>query len=160
MPTYKRNQLGISYAPQEHAVFDDLSVRDNLVVHLPSPSLAPYDSYFEAFPRLAQRLHQRAGTLSGGEKKLLSFTRALAEGSTLILLDEPTEGVQEENIQLMAQLIRVRMRQGAAFLIVEQNLSFLEAIMDEVLVLDHGRCVARGSASRYTRETLASYLQV
>src|SRR5207244_3463109 len=100
-----RRALGISYCPQERPVFDDLSVRDNLTLMRADRGLAPFADYFARFPILERRLEQHAGTLSGGEKKVLSFVRGLAEAQPAVLLDEPSEGVQWENILHMAALI-------------------------------------------------------
>lgn len=160
MAPFKRSRLGLAYSPQEGVVFDELSVADNLVLHLGSRDLSRYAPYLEAFPRLRERLRQRAGTLSGGEKKLLAFVRVLAEGKPLSLLDEPTEGVQQENIDLMAALLRQRAAQGAAFIIVEQNLGFLQQVTDTLMVLDHGQCVAQGPADEFDRARLAGFLHV
>ncbi len=135
---HKRFALGISYAPQERIVFDGLSVENNLTLHYQESGLDRYSNLFEYFPRLFERLEQRAGTLSGGEKKLLSFTRAIAEPTSLVLLDEPTEGVQSDNINLMAQIISEEKNKGRGFLIVDQNLTFLEAITDTIHLIDHG----------------------
>ena len=142
VPVHARRRAGISYAPQEGLVFDQLSVHDNLTLHR------------------ADRLRQPAGKLSGGEKKLVSFCRALAEGSPLTLLDEPSEGVQQENLDHMVRLLQRRTAAGAAFIIVEQNLNFLLAAMQQVLVLDHGECVLAGSATHLARETLDRCLAV
>lgn len=137
---HQRNRLGLSYAPQENIVFDDLSVLENLTLHHDDRSLRRYDALFAAFPRISERLEQKAGTLSGGERKILSFCRTLAERSDLVLLDEPTEGVQPENIALMAKAIVSAKINGAAFVVVEQNLTLIEAIADHVYLLDHGVC--------------------
>ncbi len=158
--TFQRSQMGMSYAPQESVVFDELSVEENLVLHRHDRGLAPYDTCFERFPRLRERLAQRAGTLSGGEKKLLSFSRVWAESSPLAILDEPTEGVQKENIDHMAALVREQKAAGRAFLIVEQNIDFLESIADRVLVLDHGEVVASGAYQEFSRERLGEFLTV
>ena len=136
--SHKRLDLGISYAPQENIVFDNLTLEENLTLHYEESNLKHYQSLFEKFPRLRERLDQKAGTLSGGEKKLLSFSRVLAEPSKLILLDEPTEGVQSDNIELMAQIIREEKLKGRGFLIVDQNLTFLEAFNDIMHLIDHG----------------------
>ena len=105
---HARLGLGIAYAPQENVVFGELSVADNLWLHLPERSRARYAEAFAAFPLLEQRLRQRAGSLSGGERKLLSFARTLGLSAPLTLLDEPTEGVQPENIERMAGLLHQR----------------------------------------------------
>ena len=149
---HKRFALGISYAPQERIIFDDLSVEDNLTLHYQDTDLNRYDSYFEKFPRLRDRLKQRAGTLSGGEKKLLSFTRAVAEPTSLVLLDEPTEGVQSDNIELMAQIISDEKNKGRGFLIVDQNLTFLENITDTIHLMDHGEQIYQANGVNFRTE--------
>jgi len=160
LPTHARRRLGMSYAPQEGLVFDPLTVRENLTLHRGDRTLAPYEALLAAFPRLAERLDQRAGTLSGGEKKLLSFCRAIADDAPLTLLDEPSEGVQQENLDHMGSFIRGRRARGAAFVIVEQNLAFLLATMDHALVLDHGERVLSGRAADLPRSALEAHLTV
>ena len=155
-PPHANRGLGLSYAPQEAVVFDTLTVRENLL--LQQRDLGACDALFDSFPRVRERLTQKAAVLSGGEKKLVSFVRVLAEGADLTLLDEPTEGVQQENIALMAGHIRQRCSTGASFLIVEQNLTFLMAVMDQVLVLDHGETVFQGTA--FARESLERHLRI
>lgn len=156
----RRLAAGMAYAPQENTVFGDLSVEENLRVHLRERGMARYAECLAAFPRLRERMAQRAGALSGGERKLLSFTRTLGLRAGLSLVDEPTEGVQPENILKMGRLLRERCAQGAAFVVVEQNLTFLQQIADHVLVLDHGECVARGAMAAFTREALERHLTV
>lgn len=155
-----RRGLGISYCPQERPVFDDLTVSDNLALMSKDGRLDSYRPFFDLFPVLERRLVQRAGTLSGGEKKLLSFTRGLAEGQPAVVLDEPTEGVQWENIQRMADMINTRKAVGTAFIVVEQNLSFAELIADHYLVMDHGRCVLTGSRTEVGRADIVKHLTV
>ena len=157
---HARLALGIAYAPQDNVVFGDLSVADNLWLHLADRGRGRYADAFAAFPLLEQRLRQRAGSLSGGERKLLSFARTLGLGAQLTLLDEPTEGVQPENIERMAQLVRHRRAAGALFVVVEQNLSFIESIADNVLVLDHGETMVAGSLARLGREAIEAHLVV
>ena len=157
---HRRLALGIAYAPQENVVFGELSVADNLWLHLPDRGRERYADAFAAFPLLAQRLRQRAGSLSGGERKLLSFARTLGLASAVTLLDEPTEGVQPENIDRMAQWVRKRCAAGAGFIVVEQNLGFIEAIADDVLVLDHGEVVAEGPFTALGRDAIEVHLVV
>jgi ABC-type branched-subunit amino acid transport system ATPase component len=159
-PPHRRVAKGLAYAPQENVVFGELSVADNLWLHLPRRDLARYAACFAQFPRLKERLDQRAGSLSGGERKLLSFSRTIGLDATLSMLDEPTEGVQPENIDRMALLIRERQAAGSSFIVVEQNLAFLEAIADDVLVLDQGRCALQGEFKALGRETLEGHLLV
>ncbi|MEJ8854507.1 ATP-binding cassette domain-containing protein [Variovorax robiniae] len=160
VPPHQRLALGMAYAPQEDIVFGDLSVQENLWLHLPDRDAGRYAACLEAFPRLVERMNQRAGSLSGGERKLLSFTRTLGLRATLSILDEPSEGVQPENIDRMTQLLRARKAQGAAFVIVEQNLEFLQAVADDLIAIDHGECLLAGEAAAFSRETLEAHLMV
>jgi branched-chain amino acid transport system ATP-binding protein len=156
----RRRALGISYCPQERPVFDNLSVRDNLTLMRVDRGLDGFAGLFERFPILAQRLSQRAGTLSGGEKKILSLVRGLSEAQPLLLLDEPSEGVQWENILHMAALINATSAHGTAFVVVEQNLAFAELIADRYLVIEQGRVVLEGRPGEVGREQLLAHLHV
>jgi urea transport system ATP-binding protein len=156
----ERSRRGIAYGPQERIVFDDLIVRDNLMLMHPARRLDDLEPYFRRFPRLAERLGQRAGTLSGGERKLLSFARALAEDKPVTLLDEPSEGVQRENVRHMADLIADRKRAGSAFVIVEQNWALVDAVTDHYLVLDQGRAVLTGRHPAVTRDAIVAHLKI
>ena len=155
----ERHRLGMVYCPQERPVFDNLSVRENLGLmaaidaHRHGPLLA-------AFPILEARMTQSAGTLSGGERKILSFVRGVTDGGRSLLLDEPSEGVQQENVERMAAFLHEAKAAGRALLLVEQNLAFALEIADRVIVMDHGEVVLAGAASEMTEETLAAHLQV
>jgi branched-chain amino acid transport system ATP-binding protein len=157
----RRRALGISYCPQERPVFDDLSVLDNLTLMRPDRTLQAFEPLFAHFPLLRQRLRQHAGTLSGGEKKMLSFARGLSEAQPLLLLDEPSEGVQWENILHMAALIDdAKATHGRSFVVVEQNLAFAERIADRYLVIEQGGAVLDGRRGEIGRERLLGYLHV
>jgi ABC-type branched-subunit amino acid transport system ATPase component len=153
-------KAGLSYCPQERVVFDDLTVAENLTLMRANRRLDDFDSYFQVFPRLSERRRQHAGTLSGGEKKLLSFVRGLAEGSAMVVIDEPTEGVQFEHVAHMTDLIIARKREGTAFLIVEQNLTLVERVADRVVIMDHGEVVHSGDAADVGRDEILAYLTV
>jgi len=155
-----RRRAGVTYCPQERPVFDDLSVRDNLTLMRDSRKLAPFRRHFDRFPILERRLNQHAGTLSGGEKKMLSFSRGLAEDQPVILLDEPSEGVQWENILHMEALIAEKKSAGAAMIVVEQNLAFAERIADRYLIMDQGRAMLEGSRSEIERSDVLAHLHV
>ena len=155
-----RSHLGLALAPQERVVFDGLSVRDNLTLMRNNQKLDDFEPYFERFPRLKERLSQMAGTLSGGERKLLSFVRLLSEDKQLILLDEPSEGVQRENIEHMAALILEQKQAGKAFIMVEQNLGLMDAVADTIMVMDQGRCVLRGDAGQISRNEILVHLEI
>lgn len=158
-PTMRRH-AGITYCPQERLVFDDLSVRDNLTLMRPSRRLQPFAPHLSRFPILEQRLSQHAGTLSGGEKKILSFVRGIAENQPLVLLDEPSEGVQWENILHMEAGISEKRASGTAFIVVEQNLAFAERIADRYMVMDQGLVVLEGSRATIDRRQLLAHLHV
>lgn len=160
IPAHGRRVLGMSYAPQEHPVFDQLTVADNLTLHHRDRSLKRYEGLFLRFPRIRERLAQQAGTLSGGEKKILSFCRIMAEDCDLMLLDEPTEGVQPENIALMAEAIMAEKAAGRSFLMIEQNLSLIEMTADRAHLLDHGECVYDTSNGPDLRTELTRRMQI
>lgn len=151
---------GISFCPQERIVFDELSVWENLSLMHPLRTFEDLAVYFDRFPRLKERLQQRAGTLSGGERKILSFVRTLTENHPLALLDEPTEGVQQENIDHMAQLIVEAKSNGRSFVVVEQNLDFLENVADHLMVMDQGLVVLAGRPDELSRGDLIGHLSM
>ena len=156
----RRRRLGLSYAMQERPVFDNLSVRDNLTLMRGRGALDAYRPFFEAFPVLEERLAQTAGTLSGGERKILSFVRAAAEDARVLLLDEPSEGVQAENVERMKAFILARKAAGVSIVVVEQHLTLAGQIADEILVMDQGRTVLQGPAAEIPRERILEHIEV
>ena len=155
----ERHGLGLVYCPQDRPVFDNLSVRENLTL-MASADADRYAPLLAAFPILEARMAQSAGTLSGGERKILSFVRGVAEPGQLLLLDEPSEGVQQENVERMAAFLQEAKAAGRALLIVEQNLAFALEIADRVIVMDHGEVVLAGNAAEMTEATLAAHMHV
>jgi branched-chain amino acid transport system ATP-binding protein len=144
---FRKRALGLAYSPQEQALFQDLSVRDNLRLGLSD------DRGFEAslsdisgwFPVLTARLSQRAGTLSGGEQKMLIVARGLIAKPRLLLLDEVTEGLQPSVVDRLAEVLAATRRdRGTAMLVVEQHLSFVLGIADRFAVLKRGEVVDTG----------------
>jgi branched-chain amino acid transport system ATP-binding protein len=147
LPTERRVRLGIGYVPQEHAVFGRLSVRENLEVGaLATGNRSAIDRALTIFPKLAQRLQQPAGTLSGGERKMLAIGRALLADPKLLLLDEPTEGVWIGVIEEIAERLETLVRQIAVIL-VEQHLDLALRVADYAYVLDRGRVALNGSSA-------------
>ncbi|SHH21645.1 ABC transporter ATP-binding protein [Bradyrhizobium erythrophlei] len=145
---FRKRALGLAYSPQEQALFQDLSVRDNLRLGLGD------DRGFEAslsdisgwFPVLTARLSQRAGTLSGGEQKMLIVARGLIAKPRLLLLDEVTEGLQPSVVDRLAEVLAATRRdRGTAMLVVEQHLSFVLGLADRFAVLKRGEVVDTGS---------------
>lgn len=149
LPPHRIARAGIAYAPQEHALFQDLSIRDNLRIGLPDAST--FDERFAAiepvFPVFGQRLKQHAGTLSGGEQKMLLVARALMMRASLILLDEITEGLQPSVIDRLAEaLLWERSRHGTTLLLIEQNVAFALKVADRYAVLKQGEIIEEGDA--------------
>lgn len=141
---------GVGYVAQEKALFQDLTVEENLRLALPMRHdwAAAQERVRAAFPFLLERLKQRAGTLSGGEQKMLLMSRALASGASLILVDEITEGLQPSVIERLGRVIREeRDRRGTAFLLIEQNVAFSLAVADRWAVLELGAVVNSGRSS-------------
>jgi branched-chain amino acid transport system ATP-binding protein len=147
MPTERRIRMGLGYVPQEHSVFGRLSVRENLAVGaLSSPDSSPVDRVLTMFPKLGQRLGQPAGTLSGGERKMLAIGRALLSNPKLLLLDEPTEGVWVGVIEEIAERLQELVKE-IAIVIVEQHLELALDVADYAYVLDRGRVALEGRSS-------------
>ena len=145
--TEERARMGIGYVPQEHSVFARLSVRDNLAVGaLYNRDKSAIDRVFATFPKLAQRLDQPAGTLSGGERKMLAIGRALLGEPKLLLLDEPTEGVWVGVIEEITERL-IELAKEIAVVIVEQHLDLALRVADYAYVLDRGRVVMQGAAA-------------
>lgn len=152
-----RRNSGIGYMPQTNMVFDNLSVRENL--QLGENKMSP-DTYFNRFPNFATRLDQTAGTMSGGERKILAFIRTMIEDTSLLILDEPSEGVQAENIEYMAASLQERASQGSGVILIEQNINFLMSVSDTFLGLDSGKVVFEKSAHETSIEDIRKVLSV
>ena len=145
---------GVGYVPQEQGVFASLTVIENLQLGLragPKGSRGRIDEAFELFPKLASRAGQQAGTMSGGERKMLAIARALLAKPRLLIMDEPTEGVWHGVVDEVLVALR-GYAQGAAVLLVEQHLQFALDLADFVLVLDRGRVVLAGPRGAISRD--------
>ena len=146
LPTEQRIRLGLGYVPQEHSVFGRLSVRDNLAVGaLTNRDSQAVNRVLEIFPKLGQRMDQVAGTLSGGERKMLAIARALLSDPRVLLLDEPTEGVWIGVIEEITERL-ILLAKEIAVVIVEQHLDLALRVADRAFVLDRGRVAITGSA--------------
>ena len=146
LPTEQRIRLGLGYVPQEHSVFGRLSVRDNLAVGaLTNRDSQAVNRVLEIFPKLGQRMDQVAGTLSGGERKMLAIGRALLSSPRVLLLDEPTEGVWIGVIEEITERL-ILLAKEIAVVIVEQHLDLALRVADRAFVLDRGRVAISGSA--------------
>jgi len=141
--TEQRVRLGLGYVPQEHAIFAKLSVRDNLAVGGLRQRHQAAGDVLSLFPKLGERLGQAAGTLSGGERKMLAMARALLLKPRVLLLDEPTEGVWIGVIQEITSRLKQLVREIAVVL-VEQHLELALEVADYAYVLDRGRVALEG----------------
>jgi branched-chain amino acid transport system ATP-binding protein len=139
---YRRARAGMGYVPQGRDIFPRLSVRDNLrmgAVGRPKDEDAAIGSALETFPRLKPLIDRPGGALSGGEQQLLAIARCLAGNPRLILLDEPTEGIQPSIIDEIAEtLLDLRSKGGLTMILVEQNLDFIATLSERVLIIQKG----------------------
>ncbi len=145
--SYERVRRGVGYVPQGREIFGRLTVQDNLRMGLatqPGGTLIPA-ALFELFPVLKQMLQRRGGDLSGGQQQQLAIARALAAGPKLLMLDEPTEGIQPSIIKEIGRVIRMLAdRKTMAIVLVEQYYDFAAELADQYLVMERGEIVARG----------------
>jgi len=147
LPTHLVARRPIAYAPQEKTLFQDLTVEENLRLGLRSEDdfAKRFGTLGDPFPVIRQRLKQKAGTLSGGEQKMLLVTRALLSAPQVVLVDEISEGLQPSVVQRLADVLQAeREQRGAAILLVEQNVPFALSIADRYAVLNIGEIVDRG----------------
>lgn len=147
-PSYKRVSSGIGYVPQGREIFPRLTVEENLLMGLatcPGSAKIP-ERIFDMFPVLKQMMHRRGGDLSGGQQQQLAIGRALAFGPKLLILDEPTEGIQPSIIKDIGNAIRTLAESGEmAILLVEQYYDFARDLSDHYLLMERGEIVMRGA---------------
>ncbi|MGB7974265.1 MAG: ABC transporter ATP-binding protein [Roseiarcus sp.] len=154
---------GLSYVPQEQALFQDLTIRDNLrlAVRADGEFGAALDYAFGYFPFLRERLKQKAGTLSGGEQKMLILARALMLRPRLLLIDEISEGLQPSVVDGIVAVLRdERSRDGTAMLVVEQNLDFALRVADRWAVLKMGEIVDEGPCRPEAQARVLEHLRL
>ncbi|MCK6425813.1 MAG: urea ABC transporter ATP-binding subunit UrtE [Burkholderiaceae bacterium] len=147
---YERVRKGVGYVPQGREIFGRLTVEENLRMGLAykSGSTPIPAELFELFPILKQFLHRRGGDLSGGQQQQLAIARALAAGPKLLILDEPTEGIQPSIIKDIGRVIRMLAdRKTMAIVLVEQYYDFAAELADQYLVMERGEIIARGRGS-------------
>lgn len=165
---HQRARMGIGFVPQGRHVFPHLTVTENIEVGLSALDRIRHkgprkisEFIYELFPKLAQIAHRKAGVLSGGEQQQLAIGRALAGQPSLLLLDEPTEGIQPNIVQQIEDALRrIRTELNVAILIVEQNLDFAWSFADRYYVLQRGKIVAEGDTRTETTESVAHLVHV
>ena len=147
-------RLGVGYAPETMAVFSDLTVKENLMLGAREGPLddARLRWIFGFFPALRKFWLSRAGTLSGGQKQMLSIARAIVEPRELLLIDEPTKGLAPAIIGSLIECLREIKSTAVTILLVEQNFRVAAEVGDEVRVMDNGRIVHRGAMAELARD--------
>jgi urea transport system ATP-binding protein len=162
LKSHQRVAKGMGYVPQGRMIFSSMTVQENIETGLVSTrkSKVPEDIY-DLFPVLLEMRKRRGGNLSGGQQQQLAIARALASDPKVLLLDEPTEGIQPSIIREMARVLkRIRDERGLSILVSEQVLSFALDVADRVVVVENGRIVHTDDRSDIDEEKIAGYLSV
>ena len=163
-PAESRPRCGIGYVPQGRQIFPMLTVQENLEIGLPIRDRGDRkipDFIFDLFPVLKEMLHRRGGDLSGGQQQQLAIGRALVVNPKLLILDEPTEGIQPNIVQEIGDIIRMlNEKMGLTVLLVEQKLPFARRVGDQFCILDRGRHVACGQMADLNDNLVKEYLTV
>jgi urea transport system ATP-binding protein len=164
LPPYRRARSGIGYAPQGREIIPNLTVEENLLIGLEAKanaSRAIPPLIFELFPVLKTMLQRRGGDLSGGQQQQLSIARALASGPKLLLLDEPTEGIQPSIIKEIIHAIKKLKEQGGlSILVVEQFVSFVRGAGDYFYIMEKGAIAAEGEIPNLSDDLIRKHLAV
>ncbi len=164
LPAERIPKLGIGYIPQGRRLFSELTVDENLEVGLMARGLgrATKEQVLELFPRLRERLRQQASTLSGGEQQMLALARAFCVEPRVLLLDEPTEGLQPSMIELIRDVVVRKKRDNVAIVLVEQRVDAVISIADRVAFIEDGRSreTVHASALVDDHDRLSRYLGV
>src|SRR5687767_11084314 len=164
LPAEARARMGIGYVPQGREIFPQLTVEENLRVSLGvrkgSPRAVPQRIY-DLFPVLKKMLRRRGGDLSGGQQQQLAIGRALVLEPSLLILDEPTEGIQPNIVHEIGDIIlKLNEETGLTVLLVEQKLPFARRVASDFRILEKGRCVASGPIGDLTDRLVRAHLSV
>jgi len=163
LPAQARARLGVGYVPQGREIFSQLTVEENLRVGLAARkdgARAVPEHIYELFPVLKRMLNRRGGDLSGGQQQQLAIGRALVIEPTLLILDEPTEGIQPNIVHEIGDVITRLRAAGLTVLLVEQKLPFARRVASDVRILDKGRLVVSGGIAELTDELVQRHLTV
>jgi len=160
----QRARLGIGYVPQGREVFPQLSVQENLEVGLAARRDGSREipgEVFQLFPVLSEMLQRKGGNLSGGQQQQLAIARALVAEPRLLILDEPTEGIQPNIVQQIGEVVtELNQSRGLTVLLVEQKLPFARRVAERFSILDRGRRVAEGAIEELSENLVDTYLKV
>ncbi|WP_298701906.1 urea ABC transporter ATP-binding subunit UrtE [uncultured Variovorax sp.] len=160
-PSYRRVQSGLAFVPQGRMIFPQLTVEENILVGLRGAGNTVPDYVYRFFPVLHEMRSRRGGNLSGGQQQMLAIARALVTEPKVLLLDEPTEGIQPSIIKELARTLNVlRKERNISILVSEQVLSFALDLADRFLVIDRGRIVHNESRAELDQEKVRSFLTV
>lgn len=161
---HERSRLGIAYVPQGREIIPDLTVEENLDLggYAHTSDLSGQKAkVLEYFPALKAHLKRKGGVLSGGQQQQLAIARALMSEPKMLLLDEPTEGIQPNIVAEIATILdRIRKEMDLTLVIVEQNIKFAKKIADHYVILQKGQIVAQGEMEQLKEETINKYLAV
>lgn len=165
MPTHRISKLGIGFVPEDRRIFPDLSVWENLdIARRPAANGAGWDEdrVFELFPDLAEIRDRRGGVLSGGQQQMLTIARSLMGNPTLLLLDEPSEGLAPLVVEAVRDRIAQLKQAGLSIVLAEQNLDFVLSLSDRLHILEKGEIKFTGTPDdlRASPEVLEKYLTV
>ncbi|NJB83420.1 urea ABC transporter ATP-binding subunit UrtE [Wenyingzhuangia aestuarii] len=163
--TYKRVRNGIGYVPQGREILPKLTVYENLQIGLEGSlnkkAQIPEEEIYTMFPILKEFRNRMGGNLSGGQQQQLAIARALCGDPTLLLLDEPTEGIQPSIIQEIGEVLKMLVKdKGMTVLLVEQKFDFAKYLTDYFYILDRGRVIKEGASKEINMDELRSYLSV
>ncbi|MGG6269636.1 urea ABC transporter ATP-binding subunit UrtE [Leptolyngbya sp. AN03gr2] len=164
IPTFKRARYGISYIPQGREIIPYLSVLDNLKLGLSAAKKKRRkipDEIFEFFPMLKQHLNRQGGLLSGGQQQQLAIARGLMSNPKIMLLDEPTEGIQPSIVQEIEDTLkRINREKGITVVVVEQKIDFARQLAQKFFIMEKGAIVANGETTQLTDTLVHQYLAV
>lgn len=161
LPSHARVRGGLAYVPQGRMVFPGLTVLENIMTGLRDRRATVPDEIYELFPVLAEMRGRKAGNLSGGQQQQLVIARALVTAPNVLLLDEPTEGIQPSIIKDLArQLKEIRRLRGLTIIVSEQVLSFALDVADRLLVIDRGQIVDEMTRDQADAVVLGRYLSI
>ncbi len=165
LPPHERAQIGITTVVQGRGVFPGLTVRENLEmgrIASRRTKRSRIDEVVSYFPRLGERMRQSAGTLSGGEQQMLAIGRGLMTDPTMMLLDEPSDGIMPMLVQQNAKILKeINHREGMTMIIVEQNVPMVFSLTDHCVILEKGQVVTEGTRDEVSRsEVMKAYLAI
>lgn len=162
LKSHERVAKGLGYVPQGRMIFSTMTVQENIETGLVTTDRKKVpDDLYELFPVLLEMRKRRGGNLSGGQQQQLAIARALASNPKVLLLDEPTEGIQPSIIREMGRVLkRIRDERGLSILVSEQVLSFALDVADRVLVVENGRIVHEDTRQDIDEQKIAGYLSV